>query len=228
FQHLLSIMLLFSLVFATLISFSTALPRNSCAGFECPTGKRCDLQILSCTSHPCVPAPTCVVNITACTLPCPNGQSCVWENVVCKKEPCNPIQMCKQDQPGFKKSCDGIYCRRDMQCELRKPAIESNSALIPVCVHRPKSSLPIPMGTMPPSVTCDTLGCPPGERCVQVKGGPRCEKVECGYAEEYDRCFDGCENTCDNFGPVRNKNRTAKMLLCICYLGASAQTRTIQ
>lgn len=37
---------------------------------------------------------------------------------------------------------------------------------MPVCIKR-KSSFNHPMGTMPPTLSCNTLGCPPGERCVQ-------------------------------------------------------------
>lgn len=41
----------------------------------------------------------------------------LWSfQVLCKKEPCNPRPICKADQKGFPRSCEGIYCRRDMKC----------------------------------------------------------------------------------------------------------------
>ncbi|GMT02136.1 hypothetical protein PENTCL1PPCAC_24310, partial [Pristionchus entomophagus] len=181
---------------STLIFSSNATLQPSSTRFKFPEGKRCEMQIESCPVPPCVPLPTCVVNTTACILPCPIGQSCVWETVICKKEPCPPKQVCKKDQKEFPKTCERIYCRNDMKCEMRKG--------VPTCIRLPVTSTdhPIPMRTMPPSVTCETLGCQPGERCVQKSYGPQCEPVQCGYGMEYDRCFDGCEATCDNFDPL--------------------------
>uniref|UniRef100_A0A8R1YKU0 Follistatin-like domain-containing protein n=1 Tax=Pristionchus pacificus TaxID=54126 RepID=A0A8R1YKU0_PRIPA len=184
------------LVLLITFTFSSSAIAQTCTGFKCPTGKRCEMQIESCPVPPCVPLPTCVVNITACVLPCSIGESCVWESVLCEMEPCYPIQVCKTDQTGFRKSCEGIYCRGDMKCVLRKG--------VPVCI-KSKGSSNFPMGTMPPTVTCKTLGCPPGERCVQKSYGPQCEAVDCGYHAEYDRCFNGCEATCQNFGPLCDK-----------------------
>ncbi|KAF8382217.1 hypothetical protein PRIPAC_71359 [Pristionchus pacificus] len=186
------------IILAVLITFtfSSSAFAQTCTGFQCPTGKRCEMQIESCPTPPCVPLPICIVNTTACVLPCPLGESCVWDTVLCKKEPCNPRPICKADQKGFPRSCEGIYCRRDMKCVQNRGV-----SFVPVCIKHPTSS-DLPMGTMPPTVTCKTLGCQPGERCVKKEYGPQCEPVDCGSYAEYDRCFDGCEATCDNFGPL--------------------------
>ncbi|GMR44914.1 hypothetical protein PMAYCL1PPCAC_15109, partial [Pristionchus mayeri] len=147
----------------------------------------------SCFLPPCLPVPTCVVELTPCLLSCDDGEICVWKMVQCPKEPCPSVAACEPDQSEFPYTCAGAYCRRDMKCVMDRG--------VAVCIPRANYVL-YPRPRIPPYVTCSTLGCQPGERCVETKRGAKCERVQCGHAQEYDRCFDGCEPTCGDEDPV--------------------------
>ncbi|GMT10175.1 hypothetical protein PFISCL1PPCAC_1472 [Pristionchus fissidentatus] len=184
----------------------------------CPYGMSCVMETVYCKKAPCPQRPTCKVvpadpthtckrdnevwsqcftgcestcqeRNKACTLQCgPGGCACETGYIRDKQTgDCVRERHCPRLYDG-PKNCDGVFCRGDMECKMRRG--------VPVCMKRAVTGGP--MGTMPPSVTCDTLGCQPGEKCVQKSYGPQCEAVQCGANEQYDVCFAGCEGKCNN------------------------------
>ncbi|GMR58932.1 hypothetical protein PMAYCL1PPCAC_29127, partial [Pristionchus mayeri] len=200
----------------------------SCEGHSCPKGHKCQLQQVTCIRAPCHPIPQCVIDMVppTCTLPCRYGQTCVLETVICKRAPCPRRPSCRllQVDP-IPQTCAAVSCLVGETC-----AIEPLPCLVAPCptraICRPMKKRCEKQNEMWSEcftgceATCGTknkmctMQCGPGG-CQCARGFIRNEmngdcplddqSEKCPSNEIYDRCFHGCEATCDDLIPFCTK-----------------------
>ncbi|KAF8384496.1 hypothetical protein PRIPAC_73638, partial [Pristionchus pacificus] len=121
-----------------------------------------------------------------CDIFCPFGQKCVMETVFCKKAPCPQKPLCRPIHP-VNKTCskknevwDDCFHGCEATCQER----------LMIC-----------------TMQCGSGGCQCATDLIRDETTGECVPAQkcpnkCASNEVYDRCFHGCEATCDQPNPT--------------------------
>ncbi|XP_029938701.1 sushi, nidogen and EGF-like domain-containing protein 1 isoform X2 [Salarias fasciatus] len=200
----------------------TGNPSFTCSCLAGFTGRRCQIDVDECASHPCQNGGTCKDQINSFTCQCPHGYTgilCETDVDECRDHPCLNNASCVHSAGGFSCVCEpgytGVLCETDVnECESQ-PCLNGGE-----CIDQVNNfTCACPDGFTGALCETEECLCQNGGVCVDLNGTCECPSGYTGLYCQFEVTQTPCSNSrpCPDGGPCLEYGGA---YLCTCQTGA--------